>query len=75
MANPIGKTPSLISVPLTGKVALVTLITSDDSVPTEKLKEQLRRELESSSIPDTWKVEKVTVLDDPQLVQPVKPRV
>lgn len=68
MANPIGNKLHLLLGLVTTKVALVTLIGSDDrSTSAEDLKEKLRRDLESSSIQNSWTVEKVTVLDAPQV--------
>ncbi len=51
---------------VTGKLALVTLVHSPDHISpsTDELAEQIRREVESSSLSPTWIVDMITVLDE-----------
>ncbi len=53
-------------MPVTGKVALVSLIRSSDhgSLSSDEITEQLRQEIKSSSVAATWTIENVTVLDE-----------
>ncbi len=53
-------------VSATGKVALVTLIRSSDHDPlsADELAEQIRRNIESSALSETWTVDRVAVLDE-----------
>jgi hypothetical protein len=50
----------------TGKFALVTLVLDSrhDTVPADKMAEQIRRTIESSPLSDGCVVERVTILDE-----------
>ena len=64
------KTATSLTVSISAKVALVTLIacSAETGVSTDEAAVQIRRALEASSLSRSWTVEKVTVLDESIIV-------
>lgn len=48
-----------------GKLALIVLSSNSDEVSADDLAEQIQHWARLASIPNTWKLDKVTLLDDP----------
>ncbi len=48
-----------------GKLALIVLSSNSDEISADDLEQQIQHWARLTSIPNRWKVDKVTVLDDP----------
>jgi hypothetical protein len=60
--------PIINTVSPSGKIAIITLMrATDDSTPAETLTQELRKAIASLPLFETWRVEAVSILDDPTL--------
>ncbi len=56
--------PTYMCYPL-GKLAFIVLSSDSDEISADDLEEQIQHWVRLTSMPNLWKLDKVTVLDDP----------